>query len=108
MKINFVYIVFGNMDEARSVGKELVSKRLAACVNIIDNMSSMYWWENEIQDDTEIVLIAKTKEELVPDLIAKVKSMHSYECPCIASFPIADGNKAFLDWVRNETIKRIE
>lgn len=103
MNINMIYITAGSMDEARTIGKELVSTRLAACVNIIDNMNSMYWWDGKIQDDREVILIAKTKETLVPQLIEKVKSLHSYDCPCIVSLPILDGNKAFLEWVAEET-----
>ncbi len=103
MKINLVYITAGTLDEARAIGKELVSSRLAACANIIDNMNSIYWWDGEIQDDREVILMAKTRESLVPELIEKVKSMHSYECPCIVSLPILDGNKPFLDWVVDET-----
>ncbi|MFH1242142.1 MAG: divalent-cation tolerance protein CutA [Pseudomonadota bacterium] len=103
MRTNLVYITAGNMDEAKTIGRELVSSRLAACVNIIDGVNSIYWWAGEIQEDTEVTIISKTKESLVPELIEKVKSMHSYECPCIVSLPILDGNKPFLDWVVEET-----
>lgn len=103
MTLNIIYMTAGSMDEARAIGKALVSERLAACVNIIDHMNSFYWWEGEVQDDTEVVLIAKTKAALVPDLIDKVKSIHSYDCPCIVSIPIADGNPAFLAWIAEET-----
>jgi len=103
MSMNLIYITAGDMDEARSIGKALVSDRLAACVNIIDNINSMYWWQGEIQDDMEVIIIAKTKESLVPELIEKVKSMHSYDCPCVVSLPIVDGNKGFLEWVAEET-----
>ena len=103
MKINLVYMTAGDMDEARAIGRDLVSGRLAACVNIIDNMNSIYRWEGEIQDDREVVIIAKTMETLVPDLIDRVKALHSYDCPCIVSLPIIDGNQAFLDWVAGET-----
>ena len=103
MKINLIYITTGSLDEARTIGKELVSHRLAACANIIDNINSIYWWDGAIQDDREVILLAKTKESLVPELIEKVKSLHSYECPCIVSLPILDGNKPFLDWVFDET-----
>ena len=81
MKANLIYITAGSMDEARAIAKGLVSNRLAACANIIDNMNSLYWWNGEVQDDREVILIAKTVESLVPELIDKVKSMHSYECP---------------------------
>ena len=103
MNVNLIYITAGSVEEARTIGNKLVSDRLAACVNIVDNVSSMYWWEGEIQDDKEVILIAKTKESLVPELVEKVRSMHSYSCPCIVSLPILNGNRAFLDWVVEET-----
>ena len=104
MKTNLIYMTVGSMDEARRIGKELVSSRLVACVNMIENMRSVYWWEGELQEDSEVILIAKTKESLVPELIQKVKSLHSYDCPCVLSLPILDGNSAFLDWIAKETL----
>jgi periplasmic divalent cation tolerance protein len=103
MKAAFIYITAGNMDEAKKISRELISRRLAACVNIIDNMVSMFWWEDEIQEDKEVILIAKTKASLVTELIETVKSAHSYDCPCIVSLPVLDGNGAFLDWIVQET-----
>ena len=103
MDINLIYITAGSMDEAVAIGKALVSSRLAACANIIDNMNSIYWWEGKVQNEKEVIILAKTKESLVAELIEKVKSIHSYECPCVISVPIIDGNPAFLDWIRRET-----
>ena len=103
MKATFIYITAGNMDEAKKISRELISRRLAACVNIIDNMVSMFWWEDEIHEDKEVILIAKTKEALVTELIETVKSVHSYDCPCIVSLPVSDGNRAFLDWIAQQT-----
>jgi len=103
MSVNLIYITAGSMDEARSIGMELVAQRLAACVNIIDSVNSMYWWKGEIRDEREVIIIAKTREELVPDLTERVRAMHSYEVPCIVSLPILDGNGPFLDWIREET-----
>lgn len=103
MKFNIVYITVGKKEEAEKIGEELVSSRLAACVNIIDKMESFYWWEGKVQKDHEVVLIAKTKEVLVSRLIEKVKSLHSYSCPCIVSLPISDGYQPFLDWIDKET-----
>ena len=102
MKINFIYMTVGNKDEARKIGRELVATRLAACVNILDNMNSFYRWDGEIQDDTEVVMIAKTTEEQVPELIKKVDSMHSYDCPCIVSLPVTGGHQPFLEWINTE------
>ncbi len=103
MKVSFIYITVKNKAQAKKIGKELVKSRLAACVNIIDHMSSMYWWGKKIEYDQEAVLIAKTKESLVKELITKVKTMHSYSCPCVIALPVMDGNKAYLDWVAKES-----
>ena len=102
MDINLIYITTGNKDEAKQIGKGLINNRLTACVNIIENMTSMYMWDGKLQDDNEIILIAKTTKERMPDLIEKVKSLHSYDCPCIVSLPVSGGNPAFLKWIANE------
>jgi periplasmic divalent cation tolerance protein len=102
MQVNFIYMTAGSKDEARKIGKELVTAGLAACVNILDNMNSFYMWQGEIQDDTEVAIIAKTIEDRVPALIEKVKALHSYDCPCIVAIPVSGGNQAFLDWVAAE------
>jgi periplasmic divalent cation tolerance protein len=102
MRVNFIYMTAGSKEEARKIGQELVVARLAACVNILDNMNSFYMWQGELQDDTEVVLIAKTTEDRLPALIEKVKSLHSYDCPCIVSLPVSGGNQAFLDWIAAE------
>lgn len=99
MGINFIYMTAGNKEEAKKIGKALVAAKLAACVNILDNMNSIYMWEGELQDDAEVVLIAKTTEACVPQLVEKVKSLHSYDCPCIVSLPVLGGHKPFLDWI---------
>jgi len=103
MKTNLIYITAGSMDEAQRIGRELVMNRLVACVNIIDHMHSLYWWNGEIQDDREVIIVAKTQESRVPELIEKVKSLHSYACPCVVSLPILNGNPAFLEWIVAET-----
>jgi len=103
MKFNLIYITAKNKAEARKIGKALVKDRLAACVNIIDGMNSLYWWDGKIQDDKEAILIAKTRQSLTQKVIKKVKSIHSYDCPCIISLPISDGNKQFLNWIQEET-----
>lgn len=103
MRYSLVYITTKNKEEAKIIGKLLLQSRLAACINIIDNMESMYWWEGKIEEAQEVILIAKTKASLVNEIIEKVKSVHSYKCPCIVSFSIQTGNKPYLDWIKNET-----
>jgi periplasmic divalent cation tolerance protein len=105
MSVNFIYMTASSKAEAQKIGKALVDSRLAACVNILDNMQSIYRWEEKIQEDSEVVLIAKTTETLVPRLIDKVKSLHSYDCPCIVSLPVLGGYPPFLDWIKTEVEK---
>ena len=102
MAVRFVYMTAGSKAEAQKIGKALVESRLAACVNILDNMQSIYRWEQEIQQDTEVVVIAKTTGNLISQLIEKVIALHSYDCPCIVSLPISDGYPPFLDWIQAE------
>ncbi len=102
MELRWVYITVGRPEEARVIGKTLVESRLSACVNLIDNMHSIYFWKGKLQEDTETVLIAKTTRDRVRPLIEKVKAMHSYECPCILSFAIEDGYPPFLKWIEEQ------
>lgn len=106
MEINMIYITAGSKNEAVIIGKALINSGLAACVNIIENIYSMYMWDGKLQDDNETILIAKTTKERVPNLIEKVDSLHSYDCPCIVSLPVSDGNPAFLKWVGDEVQHR--
>ncbi len=103
MDIRVVYITCANIEEAKKIGREIVEKRFAACANIIDKIESFYWWEGKLQEDKEALIIAKTKSSLVNELIKKVKDIHSYECPCIVTLPVLEGNTDFLEWIIEET-----
>lgn len=97
--VNLVYVTAGSKEEAFSIGRVLVAEKLAACVNVIDQMNSIFEWEGEVQQDTEVIMIAKTAESRVPELIEKIKAEHSYDCPCIVCLPVSGGNPDFLEWV---------
>ena len=99
----FVYITVPDADAAHRIGRALVELRLAASVNLIESMRSVFRWQGEVQEEDETVLIAKTQEALVPALTEKVRSLHSYECPCIAALPVAGGNRDYLVWIAAET-----
>ena len=99
MAIQFVYMTAGSLEEAQRIGEALVQDKLAACVNILEGMQSLYIWEDALQKDREVVMIAKTDRDRVPELITKVKALHSYDCPCIVTFAIDGGNPDFLQWI---------
>ena len=103
MNVHFVYITASSEEEAAQIGKEMVKARLAACANIIGPIRSYYWWEGELQEDKEAVVILKTREELVGKLIHSVKAIHSYDCPCVVSLAVVEGNPDFLKWICDET-----
>lgn len=102
MNVRLIYMTAGSVEEAENIGKTLIESKLAACVNIIGGMESLYMWEGKLQQDQEVVLIAKTEEKHVRELIEKVKSGHSYDCPCILSIPVEGGNPEFIEWIVSE------
>lgn len=103
MTAAFVYMTAANKSEALAIGRALVEERLVACVNILDAMTSVYRWQGRIEEAIETVLIAKTTEEAVPRVVERVKALHSYECPCVISWPVAQGNPDYLQWIHDES-----
>jgi periplasmic divalent cation tolerance protein len=103
MTCNMIYITAPNRNAALKMARELVENRLVACANVLDGATSFYWWEGKVQEDREAVLIAKTTSEKTSTVINKIMEVHEYVCPCIVALPIAEGNPAFLEWIRSET-----
>jgi len=103
MDFVFAYITAGSREEAARIGRALVEERLAACVNILDGMTSIYRWQGSIEEATETVLIAKTRSELFDRLTARVRELHSYDVACVVELKVGRGNAAYLDWLRDET-----
>lgn len=101
-KYCLIYITTKDEEEARTIGKTLVSEKLAACVNI-HPIQSVYRWQGEISQETEVAMFVKTKAELVKELTNRVKELHSYEVPCIVCLPIETGSPDFLDWISQST-----
>ena len=99
MTTQLCYITTSSKDEARAIGRALIEKRLAACVNILDGMESMYVWEGNLETAQECVLIAKTEAQHVESLIALVKALHSYSVPCVLSLAVDKGNPDYLKWL---------
>lgn len=98
-----VYITAKNANEAVAIGRDLVERKLAACANVHSPVVSIYRWRGVIQQDDEVVLIAKTRRDLVDNLSARVTEIHSYDCPCVVAIPIAGGYAPFLEWISAES-----
>jgi periplasmic divalent cation tolerance protein len=91
-----------NPETAQSLAKQLLEKRLVACVNLVPQVTSMYWWEGQIQQDSEVLLIAKTVAERVAELKALLPELHPYDVPELVVLPVEDGLPAYLNWVKTE------
>jgi periplasmic divalent cation tolerance protein len=101
--VELVYVTAPTIEVAEKIAVTVVEERIAACANILPQMTSVYRWQGSIQRDSEVVLICKTATSCVGELIARIVALHPYECPCVISFPVRDGNAAFLSWVNAQT-----
>ena len=99
MSVVSVYAVFANADEAECVGRVVVEERLAACVNILGLIHSIYRWRGSIEAADEVAAIFKTTEAAADSLITRIASLHSYDVPCITSWPIEQVLGAYAVWV---------
>jgi len=98
-----VLITTSSEEEAANIAYPLVENRLAACVNIIRNIRSVYRWKGKVEDDAEVLMIAKTKRSLFDPLMNKVKELHSYAVPEVIAIPVAAGSEDYLDWLNEVT-----
>ncbi len=96
-----VYITAANFGDAEKIARRLVEQRLAACTNVVPKIISTYWWEDEIAEDEESLILAKTTSAKVDDLIRSVMEMHNYEVPAVSVIEIKDGNPQYLEWIES-------
>ena len=103
MSAIIAYITAKDRDEALRIGKGLLESRLAACINILEGMQSVYWWEGKLEEARECVLIAKADASRQEEIVALVKELHSYSVPCVVIWPLTGGNPAYLDLIGKES-----
>lgn len=99
----FAYITAPDRAEALRIGKALLEARLAACINVIDGMHAMYWWQGRLEEADECVLIVKTSESRKEEVLAAVRKLHPYSVPCIVFSPLTGGNPDYLAWIEKES-----
>ena len=100
-----VLITVPNVDVAEKVANMLVSEHLAACVNIVPNVTSIYFWEGKVCRDEELLLVIKTRASLIEQLVSAVRKVHPYTVPEIIALPIVAGFSGYLKWVEEVTGK---
>ncbi|XP_057519071.1 protein CutA, chloroplastic [Amaranthus tricolor] len=98
-----VYVTVPNKEAGKKLAESIVKERLAACVNRVPGIESVYEWKGEIQTDSEELLIIKTRESLLDTLTEHVKANHEYEVPEVIAMPIVGGNAPYLEWLKNST-----
>ncbi|MHA1540103.1 MAG: divalent-cation tolerance protein CutA [Alphaproteobacteria bacterium] len=103
MKNCILYCTVSTRKEALKIGEALVESKLAACVNILGETTSIYTWDEQLCSETEVAFIAKTTQALSEKATDFIKGLHSYDCPCIIELPITNGNTDFLNWINKET-----
>ncbi|MBM4248982.1 MAG: divalent-cation tolerance protein CutA [Euryarchaeota archaeon] len=101
----WIYITCKDRAEARRIALQVLKKRLAACANWFP-VRSLYWWEGNLERSSEVALVLKTTSRRVRPLIAAIKKAHSYKVPCVEALPILEGNRDYLEWVRDESGER--
>ncbi len=98
-----VFITASGEEEAARIAHAILAARLAACVNIVKGMRSVYRWKGKIEDEAEVLMIAKTRGALFERLSEKVRELHSYTVPEVIAIPIISGAEGYLKWLREET-----
>lgn len=94
-----IFITCANKQEAEKIAAGLIDAKLAACVNIVPGVESLFWWENKVDRADEVLLVVKSKKTKLAGIIKKVKSLHSYSTPEIIALPIIAGDKDYLKWI---------
>jgi len=102
-----VYTTFPDEATALAIGEQLVTEKLAACVNVIPGMRSVYAWKGAVEQGDEVVGIVKTRESLAEAVRAALKERHPYETPIILFLDVSSGDQDTLDWLTAETTPAI-
>jgi len=99
-----IFITAANIKEAERIASALVKEKLAACVNIVEGIKSLFWWQGKVDCSKEVLLMVKSRKSKISKIIRRVKSLHSYEVPEIIALPIVAGEPNYLKWL-NESIR---
>lgn len=99
-----VFSTAGSEEEARKIARHLVEQRLAACVNIVPQVASVYQWQGKIEESHEWLLLIKTRAALFPKLLDAIRELHSYDLPECIAVDISDGSAEYLKWIADSVV----
>jgi periplasmic divalent cation tolerance protein len=101
MSYLIVLMTASSREEAVKIVRVLLEEKLIACANVIESVSSFFWWQGKIEEEKEALAIMKSNEALFKKLSERVSELHSYDVPEILALPIVDGSSAYLDWLKS-------
>ncbi|MDH5723553.1 MAG: divalent-cation tolerance protein CutA [Alphaproteobacteria bacterium] len=99
-----IYVTYPSNEEAKTISKVLIEKKLVACANIFPAHETMYWWEGKVEEGSEIAVIYKTTKENFEAVKDAILKQHSYDCPCIVALPIDQAYEGFADWIKGAVL----
>ena len=103
MEFIVIYCTVPNKKEGKEIAKKLIEKKLVACVNIVDKIESIFSWDGELCEETEALMIIKTKKELFDKVNAMIQGLHSYNVPEVIAIPMVEADEQYLKWIEHET-----
>ncbi|WP_286243673.1 divalent-cation tolerance protein CutA [Methanobacterium ferruginis] len=98
---SMVYITTSGVEESKKIATTLLEEKIVACANIIPKMESIYWWDGDLEEDVESILLVKTRSDLVDKVIDRVGEIHSYQTPCVLEIQIKTGSEDYLKWLED-------
>jgi periplasmic divalent cation tolerance protein len=101
-EVRVALITAPDLETGAEIARALVEGRLAACVNLVPGVRSIYRWEGAVQEDAEVLLVVKTRADRARELVDRVVEIHPYDLPEVVMLPAVGGSLAYLDWVRDE------
>jgi periplasmic divalent cation tolerance protein len=99
---SMIYVTTSGVLESKKIARKLIEEKIAACVNIVPSIDSIYLWNGEIEEDSESLMFIKTRNEFVETLIKRIEEIHSYEIPCILEIKVDKGSENYFKWIDNE------
>ena len=105
MSYILVFMTASSKGEAKKIVRSLLEEKLIACANMIDSVSSVFWWQENIKEEKEVLVIMKSHQELFNKVSTRIEELHSYDNPEILALPIVDGSSQYLEWM-NKALNR--